>query len=154
MSVLPFGGWGAGPTRLSWECASGRAACGPARVFGPPSGVAAPGGGSALLPAGGRRKALERARLLSEMGDGVAEDLFEGEPLGDQLVHPAPDGGAAERAAADVLGQPGDEAQLGGEHGPAEVALDEEDVGELLLGGVGEHGVECADLHLQLARAL
>src|SRR3954453_17151141 len=138
MPELPFGGWGAGPARLSWECASGRAACGPARVFGPPSGVAAPGGGSALLPAGRRRKALERARLLSEMGDRVAEDVLEGHPLGDQLVHPAPDGGPAERAGPDVLDQPGYEGQLGGEHGPAELALHREDLGQLALRGEGE----------------
>src|SRR3954447_24968735 len=125
MSVLPFGGWGAGPTRLSWECASGRAACGPARVFGPPSGVAAPGGGS-LLPVGCRRKAFERPGLLSEVGDRVAENFLEGHPLGDQFVHPAPDGGAAEGATADVLREPADEAELGGEHRPPELALHEE----------------------------
>src|SRR3954469_9016413 len=96
MSVLPFGGWGAGPTRLSCECASGRAACGPARVFGPPPGVAPPGGVWLPLPGGSRRQVDQRACLLSEVSDRVAEALLEGDSLGPQFVHAPPDRGAAE----------------------------------------------------------
>src|SRR4051794_1718014 len=115
MSVLPFGGWGAGPTRLSWECASG-----PGRVRSC-SGVRAPvrccrtGRGFCSLPVVLRCEVCERAGLLSEVGDRVAEDLLEGDPLGPQLVHPAPDGGAAEDAGPDVVGEPADEVQLGAE---------------------------------------
>src|SRR4051794_29994538 len=112
MSDAPFRGWGAGPTRLSCECASGRAACGPARVFGPPSGVCRTGRGFFSLPAAVRWELCERAGLLSEVGHRVAEDLLEGDPLGPQLVHPAPDGGAPEQARPDVVGQPADEVQL------------------------------------------
>src|SRR4051812_20554093 len=118
---------GAGPTRLSWECASGRAACGPARVFGPLSGVAAPGRGSAASGVGQIRRVLgEGAALLSEVGQGVAKDLLEGHPLRLQLVHPAPDGGATEGPRPDVVGEPADEVELRGEHPPPVLALDEE----------------------------
>src|SRR4051812_29056173 len=104
MSVLP-GGRGSGTDAPIVGVRLGRAACGPARGYGPLSGVAAPGRGSALPPVRCRRRGFERARLLSEVGDRVAEDLFEGHALGPQLVQPAPDGGAAEGAGPDVVGQ-------------------------------------------------
>src|SRR4051794_18583560 len=98
MGAPSFGGGGAGPRRLSWECASGWAACGSARVFGPLSGVAAPDRGSLLLPAGGGPVGCERPGLLSEIADRIGEDLLERDPLGAQLVHAPPARGVREGA--------------------------------------------------------
>src|SRR3954454_19816292 len=104
MSVLPFEGWGAGPDApiVGVRLGTGRVRS--------RSGVRAPvrccrtGRGFAALPVASRRQLDERAGLLSEVSDRVAEDLLEGDPLGPQFVHAAPDRSAAEDAGADVVG--------------------------------------------------
>ena len=91
----------------------------------------------------------QRARLLSQVGDGIGEDLLDGDALGAELVHPPPGLGAVEAARPDVVGERRDEVELGGEHVPAVPALDQEELGEPGLRRLGEHRVERPQLDPQ-----
>src|SRR4051812_30232883 len=87
------------------------------------------------------------------MADGVGEHRLERDALGAQLVHAPPHGGAAQRARADVGGQPRDVVELGAEHVPPVVALHEQHVRELEAGGDLHPGLDAAQLDAQLLDA-